>query len=48
MVVRWTEVAEERLKNIFVYFVDEKLECVVIATIWDCRRNPLSLMEDVL
>ena len=104
MVVRWTKIAEERLKNIFdyyldvaghkvaikivtkivdssdslgvmpfmapidndliegkevyrsmtinrmfkiVYFVDEISECVVIFTIWDCRRNPLWLKKDV-
>jgi len=104
MVVRWTDIAEERLKNIFdyyldiagdnaavkiiskivdsadllgtmpymaseekylsgqkfvyrslvvsklfkiIYFVDEKLECVVISTIWDCRCDPLKLQEEI-
>jgi plasmid stabilization system protein ParE len=105
MVVRWTDVAEERLKNIFdyyfevagytiaasmvseikdsvdnlkymplmdseepylsgrqfvyrslvvkkifkiVYFIDEKADNIVIATIWDCRRNPLKLQKEIL
>ena len=30
-----------------VYFVDEKVGCVVIATIWDCRRAPSKLQEEV-
>jgi len=30
-----------------VYFVDEKAECVMIATIWDCRRNPLRLSDEI-
>jgi plasmid stabilization system protein ParE len=105
MVVRWTDVAEERLGDIFdyyldtaghnvamkivadivnssdslkimplivsieenlagrkfvyhslivsrifkiVYFIDEKAECVMIATIWDCRRNPSRLQKELL
>lgn len=104
MVVRWTDIAENRLRNVFdyyldvagynvaakivseiinssdslrmmpfmapieknltgrkfiyrslivnkmfkvVYFVDEKADCVVIATIWDCRRDPSKLQDDV-
>jgi len=31
-----------------VYFIDEKTECIVIATIWDCRRDPIKLQEDIL
>jgi len=30
-----------------VYFIDEKAECVVIATIWDCRCNPLTLQQEI-
>ena len=29
-----------------VYFIDEEFECVVIATIWDCRRDPSKLQEE--
>ena len=104
MVVRWTELAEDRLEKIFqfyfdaaghrvaqktvseivnsadslsfmpykapveqsltgrkfvyrsltvnkifkiVYFIDEQSSCVVISTIWDCRRNPFDLQRDI-
>jgi len=30
-----------------VYFIDETAECVVIATIWDCRRDPSKLQEEL-
>ncbi len=30
-----------------VYFVDEKAECIVVATIHDCRRNPARLQDDI-
>ena len=38
------------VKKIFkiVYFVDERAECVVISTIWDCRCNPLKLKKEIL
>ena len=29
-----------------IYFVDEQAECVVISTIWDCRRNPSDLQKE--
>ncbi|MDR2887576.1 MAG: type II toxin-antitoxin system RelE/ParE family toxin [Bacteroidales bacterium] len=30
-----------------VYFIDEKAECVVVATIHDCRRNPAKLQDEI-
>jgi len=30
-----------------VYFIDDKAECVIIATIWDCRRDPEILQMDI-
>ena len=30
-----------------IYFIDEKAECVVIATIWDCRGNPAKLQKEI-
>ena len=29
-----------------VYFINEKEECIVIATIWDCRQNPVKLLDE--
>ena len=30
-----------------VYFVDEQSECVVVATVWDCRQNPEELKNEI-
>jgi len=30
-----------------VYFIDEPAECVVIATLWDCRQDPDKLQREI-
>ena len=31
-----------------VYYIEEQKETVLVATIWDCRQNPVNLQKEII